>query len=100
VCQRLVRGSNGGRVPCVEVLVNTGRISERIADPKKTSEIEQVIAEGDYYGMRTFDQSLVELVRRSEISVEDAMEAATSPHDLELLLKSSGVVEAGLSFAR
>ncbi|MFN2544138.1 MAG: type IV pilus twitching motility protein PilT [Actinomycetota bacterium] len=100
VCQRLVRGTSGGRVPCVEVLVNTGRISERISDSKRTSEISQVMSEGDYYGMRTFDQALVELVRQGIVRAEDAFEAATSAHDLELMLKSAGVVDSALSFAR
>src|SRR5204862_6761846 len=39
VSQRLVTSSTSGRVPCVEVLVNTGRVSSRIEDPKTTSEI-------------------------------------------------------------
>ena len=63
VCQRLVPSVAGGRVPCLEVLVNTGRIADRIVDPSTTSEIKDVIAQGSFYGMRTFDQSLLELVR-------------------------------------
>src|SRR5437764_3224604 len=46
VSQRLVPGTTGGRVPCTEILVNTGRVAARIADPKATSEIHEVIAEG------------------------------------------------------
>jgi twitching motility protein PilT len=89
VCQRLVPTIAGGRVPCLEVLVNTGRIAERIADPKFTSEIEEVIAEGAYYGMRTFDQSLLELVTLGDISMEEAKEAASNPSDFELMLQQA-----------
>ena len=59
VSQRLVPAAAGGLIPAVEVLVNTGRVAERIADPATTAEIYEVIAEGGYYGMRTFDQSLL-----------------------------------------
>ena len=62
ICQRLVRAVGGGRAPSLEVLVNTGRVSERIADSMRTHELHEVLKEGTYYGMRTFDQSLLELV--------------------------------------
>jgi twitching motility protein PilT len=100
VSQRLVPTTTGGRVPCMEILVNTGRVSARIADPKATSEIHDVVAEGEYYGMCTFDQSLVRLVADGRISAEAAMEAASEPHDLELMLKSKGVVEASMALSR
>jgi twitching motility protein PilT len=100
VSQRLVPAVAGGRVPCLEVLLNTGRVAARIADPKATSEIHDVVAEGEYYGMRTFDQSLVELVSDGRVSVEAAMEAASEPHDLELMLKTKGVIDPSLALAR
>jgi twitching motility protein PilT len=92
VCQRLVPSVAGGRVPCLEVLVNTGRIADRIVDPATTSEIKDVIAKGSFYGMRTFDQSLLELVRLGDVTVENAMEAASVPQDLEMMLEQVGVV--------
>jgi twitching motility protein PilT len=91
VCQRLVPTTDGGLVPCLEVLVNTGRIAERIEDESKTSEIKEVIAEGAYYGMCTFDQSLLELVRSGRVSIDDAMVAASSPHDFQLVLQQAGI---------
>jgi twitching motility protein PilT len=100
LCQRLVKGATGGQVVTVESMVNTGRIAERIMDPMKTNEIHQVMSEGEYYGMRTFDQALVDMVRKGLVTPDDAMEAASSPHDFELQLKSAGVVDPNLSFAR
>ncbi|HXF72034.1 MAG TPA: type IV pilus twitching motility protein PilT [Actinomycetota bacterium] len=91
VCQRLVPTVDGGRVPCLEVLVNTGRIAERIADPDKTHGIAEVIAEGGYYGMTTFDGSLLELVRAGRVSVEAALEVASNPHDFALALQQAGI---------
>ena len=91
ICQRLVPTVDGGVVPGLEVLVNTGRIAERIADPDTTAEIHEIIAEGQYYGMTTFDQSLLELVRSGRVSIEMAMEASSAPHDFRLLLQQAGL---------
>jgi twitching motility protein PilT len=95
VCQRLVPGTAGDRVVCLEVLVNTGRIAERIINPEITAEIEEVIAKGTHYGMRTFDQSLLELVTLGDVTVQDAMEAASEAHDLQLMLQQAGIPLTG-----
>ncbi len=94
VSQRLVPRADGkGRVPAVEVLVNTGRVYERIVDPEATVEIADVIVEGGFYGMQTFDQALVQLVREGMVTEEDARAAATNPHDFNLALH--GVLARG-----
>ncbi len=91
VCQRLVPATDGGLVPSHEVLVNTGRVAERIADADKTAEIHDVIGEGSFYGMMTFDQSLLSLVQDGKITVESAMTAASNPHDFQLHLQQAGI---------
>ncbi|MEO8293017.1 MAG: PilT/PilU family type 4a pilus ATPase [Actinomycetota bacterium] len=91
ICQRLVPTLDGRRAPALEILVNTGRVAERIADPDKTSEIKDVIREGDFYGMRTFDQSLLELVKAGAITVEEAMKAVSDQHDFQLALQQAGM---------
>jgi twitching motility protein PilT len=94
VSQRLVVRADGkGRVPAVEVLVNTGRVYERILDPDATDEIAEVIAEGGFYGMQTFDQALVKLVQEGLVTEDDARRASTNPHDFNLALK--GVLTRG-----
>ena len=93
ICQRLVlRADHQGRCVTMEVAVNTGRIAEAIADPDKTSSIGTLIKEGGFYGMQTFDQHLVGLVRDGVVSFPDAMLAATSPHDLTVELRRQGLV--------
>jgi twitching motility protein PilT len=90
LCQRLVvRGDGKGRVPAVEVCINTGRVYERIVDPEATVEIADVIAEGTYSGMQTFDQALVRLVQDGMVTEEDARAASTNPHDFNLALKGT-----------
>jgi twitching motility protein PilT len=91
ICQRLVPSVDGGRIPALEILVNTGRVAERIADEEKTSEIEEVVAEGGYYGMLTFDQALLHLIQEGRVSVDDAMQAVSSVHDFELALQQAGI---------
>jgi len=99
VCQRLVVRSTGGRVPAMEVMVSNGRIAERILNPDTMSEINQIIAQGSYYGMQTFDQSLLRLVQMGIVSIPDAMEAASKPHDFNLMLEQAGVAGAGAAVA-
>jgi len=93
ICQRLVPRADGeGRCVVMEIAVNTGRVADAIADPDKTSTISQLIAEGAYYGMQTFDQHLVSFIRDGVITMEDAMAASTSPHDLTVELRRLGLV--------
>jgi twitching motility protein PilT len=91
VCQRLVTTVDGGRTPALEILVNTGRVAERIADADKTNEIKEVIADGGFYGMVTFDQSILELLRQGKITVDAALKAVTSRHDFELAMQQAGM---------
>jgi twitching motility protein PilT len=90
VSQRLVTRSDGkGRLPAVEVLVSTGRVYDRIIDPEATIEIRDIIGEGGFYGMQTFDQALVGLVEGGLVTEEDARFASTSPHDFVLALRGT-----------
>ncbi len=91
VSQRLVPTADGqGRVAASEVMVATGRIQDLILNPLETGKISQVIAEGEYYGMQTFDQSLLAHVKAGRVTEETAMDFASSPHDFKLMLASSG----------
>ena len=91
VSQRLVPTVDGkGRVAASEILVVTGRVEDLILSPEETGKISQVIAEGEYYGMQTFDQSLLKHVQSGAVSEATAMEYASSPHDFKLMLQSSG----------
>jgi twitching motility protein PilT len=91
LCQRLLPRLGGGRVPVMEVCINTGRVQERILDPTRSQEIEEVVADGSFYGMQTFDQALVELVKAGRVSFEDAVESSSNRHDLELAMQQAGV---------
>ena len=68
----------------------TGRVRDMIMDPELTGQLPEVIKEGTYYGMQTFDQALLGHVQQGLVSMEDALKAATHPHDFKLLVQSDG----------
>jgi twitching motility protein PilT len=90
ISQRLVRSTDGGRVATCEVLRMTGRVKDMIMDPEQTGRLQEVIADGAYYGMQTFDQALFDHVKAGRVTVDEASRAATSPHDFKLLLAADG----------
>jgi twitching motility protein PilT len=90
ISQRLVTSGAGGRIAVCEILRTTGRVRDMILDPELTGSLGTVITEGAYYGMQTFDQALYDHVAAERITVEQAMLAASSPHDFKLLLDAQG----------
>lgn len=101
LCQRLVpRADGNGRVPAVEVMVNNGRIERCIVEPGVSEDIPAIIADGEWYGMQTFDQSLISLFESDVIDIRNALLAATNPHDLTVTLRRQGLVAAEESTAR
>jgi twitching motility protein PilT len=97
ISQRLVPRADGdGRVAAAEIMVSTGRIADLILAPEETGKIGEVIAEGAFYGMQTFDQALLGYVMEGKISEEVARDFATSPHDFKLMLDARGERASGI----
>jgi twitching motility protein PilT len=98
ISQRLVLRADreGGRIAVSEVMVVTGRIQDLIIKPEETGGITEVIAEGDFYGMETFDQALLRYVTEGTVSEAVAMETASSPHDFKLMLNARGKRASGI----
>jgi twitching motility protein PilT len=91
ISQRLVPTvEQNSRVVACEVLTMTGRVRDMIADPKETGKLGEVIAEGSYYGMQTFDQALFHHLKAGRITMDEAMQFASSPHDFKLLVAADG----------
>ncbi|MCX7958664.1 MAG: type IV pili twitching motility protein PilT, partial [Deltaproteobacteria bacterium] len=86
ISQRLVPRADGrGRVPAVEVMINTAFVRELIEDKDRTKEIPDVIAKSHIsWGMQTFDQSLMFLYRNKLITYEEALRQATNRDDFAL----------------
>jgi twitching motility protein PilT len=84
VCQRLLPRKDGkGRVPAIEVMINTPTI-KKLLHEGKTTEIGEHIASGEYYGMQTFNQSLIKLINAKLIGYETAIDYAASAEELRL----------------
>jgi twitching motility protein PilT len=91
VSQRLVPNVDGdGRVAVCEILRMTGRVKDMIMDSAQTGRLHEVIEEGEYYGMQTFDQALLGHVQAGRISMATALRTATHPHDFKLLVSADG----------
>ena len=86
ISQRLVPRADGkGRVPALEVMVSTARIRECISDKERTKELPDAIAKGfTTYGMQTFDQSLMHLVKQELVTYEEALKHVSNPDDFAL----------------
>jgi twitching motility protein PilT len=81
----LPRADGNGRVPAVEILINTPYIQECITDPEKTKLIKDAIQDGvSQYGMQTFDQSLYFLYQKELISYDEALKWASNPDEFKL----------------
>jgi len=91
ICQRLcVRKDGKGYIPALEIMINNARISELIADGKRTHEITKVMEESQtVWQMTTFDQSLMRMIDRDLITYEEALKTCTSPENFAV--RYSGV---------
>jgi twitching motility protein PilT len=85
VSQRLLPRAGGGRVAAVEVMVTNARVADLIR-ASRADEIVDAIAEGEFFGMQTFERALIDLVVRGDVDRETAANAAGSRHDFLVAL--------------
>jgi twitching motility protein PilU len=87
ISQRLVRKEDGnGRVPAVEILINTPLMADLIFDGK-VHEMKDLIKRSREHGMQTFDQHLFDLYESGQISFEEGLRNADSVNDLRISIK-------------
>jgi len=85
VSERLVPRISGGRIPACEIMFATPAIKNLIRE-RKTYQIDLIIETSTEEGMISLNRSLVELVRRREISLETAESYSLNPSELRQLL--------------
>jgi twitching motility protein PilT len=83
--QRLIPRISGGQIPAYELLVSNSAVSNLIRE-KRTHEINTVIETGAAEGMVDMNRCLADLVRRGEISIENAYQRSLDPKVLERLI--------------
>ncbi|MCB1789908.1 MAG: PilT/PilU family type 4a pilus ATPase [Gammaproteobacteria bacterium] len=88
VCQRLVPRVQGCKVAAVEVMINTGYISDLIAKGE-IGGIKDAIERGGQYKMQSFDQHLVTLYKEGRITAETAIEFADSASNVKIQIKTT-----------
>ena len=85
VSERLAPRIKGGRIPACEVMIANSAIRNLIREGK-TYQLDLIIDTSSQEGMISLNRSLVELVRRREISVEVAENYSLNPSELRQLL--------------
>ena len=94
----LPRADGSGRIPAVEVLVMNGRLAECLLNEEPTAVMREVVADGEFYGMQTYNQSLASLYADGLIDFHTAFKASNQPQDFILMTKQMGLpVEETLS---
>jgi twitching motility protein PilU len=87
ISQRLIPRLDGkGRVPAVEIMLNSPLISDLILQGR-LDEIKDIMTRSRDLGMQTFDQALFDLFAKGEVKAEDALRNADSFNDLRLKIK-------------
>ena len=94
VSQALLERADGrGRVPAVEVLVGTSRVFDAIVRPGTTpADLDALMSDGEYYGMQTFDQSLLNLYKNGFVSLRDVLAASSDAQEFRISLATAGLV--------
>lgn len=86
--QRLIPTKMGGRVAAVEIMRNTGVITDCMLDPARANEIPDLMARNHtVYGTQTFDQAVYTLLKDGVIDKDQALRSVNNPDDLELKLQ-------------
>jgi twitching motility protein PilU len=98
ICQRLVRSRRGGRVPAVEVLMNTGHTRDLIVRGD-VSAIKEALAQSLVPENVSFEQSLYDLLRAEEITRDDALATADSQNNLLWFINNTGKTRAEVAQA-
>ncbi len=85
-----------GRIPAVEIMLNSPLISDLIFKGE-VHEIKEVMKRSREQGMQTFDQALFDLHEQELITYEDALRNADSVNDLRLQIKLNSKLYGGVA---
>lgn len=83
--QRLIPRISGGLIPAYELLINNNAVANLIRE-KRTHELEAVIETSAEYGMINLNRSLTDLVKKGEITAENAFAYSNNPRTLERMI--------------
>jgi len=98
VSQRLLPREGGGRVAAIEAMVMNARIADLIREGR-ADDVTDAVAEGEYFGMQTFTQALIQHVLSGSVDREVAANAATHRHDFLVALERAEKVQRAANAA-
>ncbi|MFC1500705.1 type IV pilus twitching motility protein PilT [Candidatus Zixiibacteriota bacterium] len=88
ISMRLLPKKGGGRIPAVELMVNTALIADIIAEEGRLHELPQLIYDGkSQYGMQTFDQCILQQYQDGFIDYEVAKINSSNPSEFDLAIQ-------------
>lgn len=90
ISQRLVPDFKGNRLPAVEVLVNS-KVVQQLIEQGSINKIAEIMPQLRSDGTQTFEDVLVDMIRRKQISVNTALIYSDSPNNLYWKLSSEGL---------
>jgi twitching motility protein PilT len=91
ISQRLLDGQEGNPVLSYEVVNNNERVQEWILGAKETSFLIDIMKESEFFGMQTFDQSMLKLVVSRAIELPTALPHARNVHELRAKAMAAGI---------
>ncbi|MFO7548168.1 MAG: PilT/PilU family type 4a pilus ATPase [Acidimicrobiia bacterium] len=92
VSHRLIDSTDGsGLVLATEILTSNERVRERILGDAAVEDYVEVMKDAEFFGMRTFDQSLLELVKARKVAVAAALGHVRNPHEFRAKALEAGV---------
>jgi twitching motility protein PilU len=90
IAQRLITSPERGRIPAVEVLLDTPFVKE-LVKKGQVDELKGAMEQGVHDGCQTFDQALFTLYKDGKISLDEALANADSTNNLRLKIKLAGL---------
>jgi twitching motility protein PilU len=93
ISQRLCKKPDGGRIPAIEVLINSRYIAELI-EKGDLAEIKDAMEKSMVPGSQTFEQSLFNLYHSGTITIDEALANADSANNLQQVINNAAAAPA------
>ncbi len=89
--QRLLEGQEGTHVLACELMTNNERIQEWILSGEDSNRLLEIMKESEFFGMQTFDQSMLKLVVDRVIELPTAVPHARNVHEMRAKAMAAGI---------
>ena len=91
ISQRLIDSTSGGRVLAAEVLTGNNRIAELVANDARADAFLDMMKESEFFGMQTFDQAVLNLVKEQRVDVSTALPFVRNSHEFRAKAMEAGI---------